>query len=140
MLPATNPSTALMARVREYVEQHTELAAGAAMELLPKIILEAAISDDYEFRFKVYKELRLAAMALEPKQPTGPTLGLSFQIILDDTPQVAPPRRARARVDELEIEDAVEIQVLAASLVVIPVELGPTLDALAASLVMAEDE
>ena len=127
------PDSAALARIREYNLQTAELAAAGKRELLVQLLVDGAATKDPDLRRKIFETVGKESVSQDPKQPISISAPLSFQIILDDTPQVAPPRRARAIVHQ-EVEDAVELPV--------PQLVGTPhpVESLAAALAMAQDE
>ena len=138
--------SAALGRIREYNLQTAELAAAGKRELLVQLLIDAASTEEPELRRKIFDTVGKESVSQDPKQPISISAPLSFQIILDDTPQVAPPRRARAipRQEDLDIEDAVPFQLPDHSepfdAPLPPPPLRASLEFLAAALCMAEDE
>lgn len=94
-----------LAQIKQYNLETAELAAAGKRELVVQLLEDAVTTVDPDLRRKIYETLGKDAISQEPKQQQVLVAPLNFQIVLDDTPQVAPPRRAKAIARN--VEDAV---------------------------------
>ena len=107
MLDMSAHDSSALARIKLANIQVAELTAEARLQIAVQMVEDALTTDDPELRRKIYDTLGKDSYAQEPKTPQVIVAPLNFQIVLDDTPQVAPPRRARAVPRAVEVEDAV---------------------------------
>lgn len=98
-----------LARIKLANIQVAELTAEARLQIAVQMVEDALTTDDPDLRRKIYDTLGKDSYAQEPKTPQVIVAPLNFQIVLDDTPQVAPPRRAKA-IPRPDVEDAVLVQ------------------------------
>jgi hypothetical protein len=100
---------AALAKVRTANMQLTEFSVGAALILGEKLAMMAQTSDEIDDVRKAFDSFTRKAEVPEKQEAakaTATAAAAILQIILDDTPQVAPPKRQRA---PQTIEDAVVV-------------------------------
>jgi hypothetical protein len=98
-------------KIREYNVGAALLAAQSKYALVEQLAIDAMSTADIDLRRKIVETLDKISVGQEPKQAQQVFMPVSFSIVLDDNvPQVAPPRRARAVL--ADVEDAVEVPTL----------------------------
>jgi hypothetical protein len=102
---------AALAKVRTANMQLTRFSVGAALILGEKLAMMAQSSDEIDDVRKAFDSFTRKAEVPEKQEAakaTATAAAAILQIILDDTPQVAPTKRARAAID---VEDAIEVPI-----------------------------
>lgn len=90
--------------------KNAQLAAGVVTLLVERLGTEAVTSPDVELARKTVDTLLKVAVHPEKQEAANKTASAAaaiLTIVLDDTPQVAPPRKKRALAN---VSDAIEIQ------------------------------
>lgn len=112
---ATPADTAakLLTELRDTNAANALIAARAMTPIVERLAIEGQLTPDLDLARKTLESLQKVAVHPERQDAANKTAAVAqaiLTIVLDDTPQVAPPKRAR-RVQD--VEDAVEVVPLA---------------------------
>lgn len=112
---ATPADTAakLLTELRDTNAANALIAARAMTPIVERLAIEGQLTPDLDLARKTLESLQKVAAHPERQDAANKTAAVAqaiLTIVLDDTPQVAPPKRAR-RVQD--VEDAVEVVPLA---------------------------
>lgn len=103
----------LLTDLRDTNAANALIAARAMTPIVERLAIEGQLTPDLDLARKTLESLQKVAVHPERQDAANKTAAVAqaiLTIVLDDTPQVAPPKRAR-RVQE--VEDAVEVVPLA---------------------------
>lgn len=125
---ATPADTAakLLTELRDTNAANALIAARAMTPIVERLAIEGQLTPDLDLARKTLESLQKVAVHPERQDAANKTAAVAqaiLTIVLDDTPQVAPPKRAR-RVQD--VEDAVEVVPLALAPASPPQDAEPT--------------
>jgi len=103
----------LLTDLRDTNAANALIAARAMTPIVERLAIEGQLTPDLDLARKTLESLQKVAVHPERQDAANKTAAAAqaiLTIVLDDTPQVAPPKRAR-RVQD--VEDAVEVVPLA---------------------------
>lgn len=114
MTALANPVDAasrLLTELRDLNAANALIAAKAMTPIVERLAIEGHLTQDLDLSRKVLESLQKVAVHPEKQDSANKTAAAAqaiLTIVLDDTPQAAPPKRARRL--PVEVVDAVEIK------------------------------